>query len=116
MAMNQGTVDDSGVGSGYTKLLFDAMWAEQDIPPEAKPDAIAAARKSIAGLARACAGIVSYIQGNAEATAHVSSLDAALQLTTTPSNPTAPNPALPPPTVFPAPPGGLPLNQKGRIE
>lgn len=99
MAMDQGSVNDAGAGTGAAKVLFDALWAKQVIDPLAKADAVANARKQVADMANSVAEIIGYIQDNSEVNAVVGPADLGLQ-TYTPVGapapiPTTANPALP---------------------
>lgn len=104
MAMNAGSVVGGGAGSGLAAEMYAIMITKFNTAGLGS----AVAQQQIADLCNAIAqAIVPHITGNAEVTQPVGPLDAALQVSTTPGSPTAPNPALPP--------GGQPLTLKGTV-
>jgi hypothetical protein len=110
MPMVQGSVNDAGVGDGFAKIVFDILFAAQSIPGDTPADAVAAAQKSVAGLANGISEVIGYIQENADTTTLVSPLDAGLQAYTVPPappSPTTPNLLLPS--------AGQPLTLTGKV-
>lgn len=110
MAMIQGSVDSSGAGTGFAKILYDALISGVSFPAETLPDAIAVAKSSIADQANAISGVIGYIQSNAEVTQTISSVDAGLQTYTV--APAGPIPTTPNPLLTPV---GIPLANKGIV-
>ena len=104
MAMDAGSVNAAGIGSGLAKELFDDYSPKLDITGAGA----LAAFQQIADLCNSIAQtVVPHIQDNAEITTVIAPGDTGLQVTTALGAPTGPNPALPA--------LGLPLGIKGTI-
>ncbi len=104
MAMDAGSVNGAGVGSGLAKELFDDYSPKLGITGAGA----AAGLQQIADLCNSIAQtVVPHIKTNAEITTVIAPGDTGLQLSTAIGVPTGPNPALPP--------TGLPLGIKGSI-
>ncbi len=104
MAMDAGSVDGAGAGTGLAKELFD------DYSPKLGITGVGAAAglQQVADLCNSFAQtVVAHITDNAEITTRIGPTDVGLQVTTALGAPTAVNPALP---VL-----GLPLGIKGSI-
>ena len=104
MAMDAGSVNAAGIGTGLAKEMFD------DYSPKLNIIGLGAvvALQQIADLCNSIAQtVVPHIQSNAEITTFIAPADTGLQLSTAIGVPTGPNPALPP--------AGLPLGIKGSI-
>lgn len=77
MPMVQGSVavDDSGnvTGTGYALALFNARWAvlSPKIAATSPPASIVDAKKGVAEVANADAGVIAYIQANAQVPAAI---------------------------------------------
>lgn len=104
MAMDAGSVNGAGVGSGLAKEIFDDYEPKLGI----EGAGAAAGKQQVADLCNSIAQkVVAHIVANAEVTTKIAPADAGLQVSTAPGSPTGPNPALPP--------TGLPLGIKGTV-